>query len=140
MLKSYLLLLGGAFLIFGCVPGSSNSTEKVENLVSSVFVNTPSIKINHHKKVLLGASCESGPIGEIPGNRRIRVGQIISFDNRTIKIGVITLDTLKNDLDVPGIGLLKKGTGFCAMAESENMLPHENDCNALWLSSFDCKK
>ena len=107
--------------------------------VTSIDVSQGEVTLYSHESILLGLSCESGPVGKVTGLRTISIGDVINHEKYTFQVGVIQVSKFNQDASWGGETIAKKGDVVCVVAANEDALPSEKDCDALWLRITNCR-
>ncbi len=117
---------------------SGYALEIEEYRVNEIKVVGGSAKLLSHESILLGLSCRSGPVGDLPNLSQVSIGDTITLGKYTFKVGLIEVTKYLEDASWRGNTIAKKGDIVCVVAADEKALPHEDDCEALWVRIPNC--
>jgi hypothetical protein len=92
-----------------------------------------------HESVLLGLSCKSGPVGELPNLRQVKIGDVITYKGYSFRVGLIEVTKFFEDMKSGRQTIAKKGDVVCVLAADERSLPYEDRCKALWVRIAKCR-
>ena len=120
-------------------PNVSPAQMVTEFSATSIDVSKGDVTLYSHERVLLGLSCRSGPVGKLTGLKTISIGDTINHEEYSFKVGIIEVTKFNEDLSSDGETIAKKGEVVCVVAENEDALPSDKDCDALWLRIVNCQ-
>jgi hypothetical protein len=135
--KTYRTFLIIVFCLLG--PSSVQALETERSRAVAVEVLDQSATLLSHESVLLGLSCKSGQIGELPNLRQVKIGDIISYKDYSFRVGLIEVTKFSEDMKSGGQTIAKKGDIVCVLAADERSLPYEDRCKALWVRIAKCR-
>ncbi len=81
----------------------------------------------------------TGPVGREGIPSSIRLGDVITVKDRTIRVGVIEVTAVLEDIVWQGELVAQKGDVLCDVAESEDALPTGRKRNYLWINVTECR-
>lgn len=128
-------------IIVFCLLGSSSirALETERSRAVAVEVLDQSATLLSHESILLGLSCKSGPIGELPNLRQVMIGDVISYKNYSFRVGLIEVTKFLEDAKSGGQTIANKEDIVCVLAADERSLPYEDRCKALWVRIAKCR-
>ncbi len=136
-MKTHRILPIVVFCFFG--PSTVQGLETEESRAMAIEVLEQSATILSHESILLGLSCKSGPVGELPNLRHVKIGDTISYKDYSFRVGLIKVTKFLEDARWSGQTIAKKGDIVCVLAADERSLPSEDRCKALWVRISKCR-
>jgi hypothetical protein len=129
------------FVIVACLLGPSTvqALETIKSRAMAVEALDQSATLLSHESILFGLSCKSGPVGELPDLRQVKIGDTISYKSYSFTVGLINVTKLFEDARWGGETIAKKGDIVCVLAADERSLPSEDRCKALWVYIPKCR-
>lgn len=130
-----------SILLFLCISVTSTvwAFDVEEFLATSVDVSQGEVTLFSHESILLGLSCKSGPVCKLTGLKTISIGDMIKCGKYSFRVGIIKVSKFNEDVTWGGETIAKKGDVVCVVAENEDALPSDKDCDALWLRIVNCR-
>ncbi len=128
-------------LLFLCIFIGVNAwgLDVEEFAATSIDASRGEVTLYSHESILLGLSCKSGPVGKLTGSRTISIGDTITHEKYSFRVGIIKVSKFNQDTSWGGKTIAKKGDIVCVVAANEDALPSEKDCDALWLRITNCR-
>ena len=124
-----------------CLFSSSyvQATEPQTSRAVAVEALDQSATLLSHESMLLGLSCRSGPVGQLPNLRLVKIGDVITYKGYSFRVGLIEVTKFTEDMKSGRQTIAKQGDVTCVLAADEQSLPYENRCKALWVLIAKCR-
>ena len=119
--------------------GVVHALEVEEYRATAVEVAGGTATLLSHESILSGLSCRSGPVGELPNLRQVKLGDAITLKNYSFRVGLIEVTRFLEDASWGGNTIARKGDVVCVLAANESALPSDDDCEALWVRIPKCR-
>ncbi|MEE8113378.1 MAG: hypothetical protein V3T23_03390, partial [Nitrososphaerales archaeon] len=119
--------------------GAVHALEVEEYRATAVEVAGGTATLLSHESFLFGLSCRSGPVGDLPNLRQVKLGDTITLKDYSFRVGLIEVTRFLDDASWGGNTIAKKGDIVCVLAADERALPSDDDCEALWVRIPKCR-
>lgn len=110
-----------------------------EFFATGIDVTDKEITLYSQEPIIFGFGCKGGAVGILTGLKTIRIGDVIRNDRYSFRVGIIQVARFNKDMSSEGSPGVKKGDVICLVAESEDALPSNKQCDALWLRIVNCR-
>ena len=114
--------------------------DSVTSQAHEIDVSRSKITLLINEPKMMGLTCFSGPIGELNGLSRIKIGDTIKYGKYKFSVGIIQATKFYSEFAFGGEVFARKGETVCVVAANNAALPSEDDCDALWLRIRDCRQ
>ncbi len=111
--------------------GVVHALEVEEYRATAVEVAGGTATLLSHESILFGLSCNSGPVGDLPNLRQVKLGDTVTLKKYSFHVGLIKVTRFLEDMGWGGNTIAKKGDIVCVLAADEKALPSDDDCEAL---------
>ena len=126
-------------LLMGIATHQAHAIEMKKSLANKISILDEKITLYKQESVWFGMSCQSTPIGSIDGVKVLSIGDTVSLEDESFKVGVIAVNEILEGVEVLGKALSTKGDVICMAASDESKLPSAEGCQALWLHIAKCQ-
>lgn len=107
--------------------------------VQQVSFQEGSATLYAHESVWLGVTCKSGPIGKVEDRTSLSIGDTVTVGKFTVNVGFIECTKYYEEIKFHDEIIANKGETICVAAKNKDMLPHDDECHAVWIRIRDCQ-